>query len=605
MGAALPEISAKAGPRFGLPPESAFELKAAVGRQRGLILATVLFSACVNLLMMTGPLFMLQVYDRVLASGSEATLVALFLLAGLMFAAMAVLDIARVQVMTRAGARFQTDLDARVFDAALRRAAARPEDPVAVLAERDIDLLRQFAASPVLLACIDLPWVPVFLGAIFLFHPALGLLALAGAAILLATAVANQILTARRRAEAARQSGCAERLAGQLYREAGFLAALGLRGALQDRWHDARRRMLALSVAATDLGAVFGSATRVFRQFLQSAMLALGAWLVLRHQISPGVMIASSILLGRGLQPIEVLVGQWSMLQAARLSWSRLRVLLAGGAPRAAPLPLDRPEASLRVRGLTIAAPARPDGGEGERRPILQRIDFALAPGQVLGVIGPSAAGKSALARAVTGLWTPQAGDVRLGGATFAQHGEAALGRWIGYLPQSPSFFDGTVAENIARMAPDAPPQEVLLAARRAGAHQMILSLPDGYDTQIRAEGPGLSGGQLQRIGLARALYGDPVLLVLDEPDAHLDAEGGAALNRALREIKARGASAMVMAHRPSALQECDLVLRLDQGRQLAFGPRDEVLRAALQTGTQALRPVGTAVAAGHGGGAA
>ena len=563
------------------------ELRAASARQRPLLWAVVLFSVFVNLLMVTGPLFMMQVYDRVLGSGSEETLLALFLLVAFLFAAMAMLDAVRSQVMSRAGSRFQALLDRRVFDAALRRQAVRPGDPAAASAERDVDMLRQFAASPVFLAFLDLPWTPFFLAGIFVFHPLMGALAILGGAVLLAIAVANQMMTARRRAEAAAAGLATDRMAAQFRAEAGPLGALGMRGAAHDRWEASRGRMLERSVAAGDLGSVFGSATRIFRQFLQSAMLALGAWLVLRQEVSSGVMIASSVLLGRALSPIETMVGQWSLLQSARLAWSRLAQLLTAVPPEEDRMPLSRPEGALRVENLTVAAP-------GERLPALQRLNFALQPGQVLGVIGASAAGKSSLARAVTGIWAPAAGHVRLGGVSIEQYGEDALGRLIGYLPQRVGLFDGTIAENIARMSPRYGPDEVLRAARRAGAHEMILSFPDGYDTRITAEGGRLSGGQIQRLGLARALCGDPVMLVLDEPNSNLDAEGSAAVNAAIRTVKEAGGIALIMAHRPAALQECDLVLMLDGGRQAAFGPRDEVLRERVRNTATVLRNLRT-----------
>ncbi|WP_241648317.1 type I secretion system permease/ATPase [Paenirhodobacter populi] len=559
------------------------ELRTAWGRLRPLFWAVVLFSAFVNLLMLTGPLFMMQVYDRVLASGSEATLTALFALVAFLFGAMAVLDVVRNQIMSRAGSRFQATMDRRVFDAALRRQAVKPDDPAAAAAERDVDTLRQFAASPVFFALIDLPWAPVFLGGIFFFHPLMGGLAIAGGGVLLAMAILNQMLTGRIRAEAAGAGLTTDRLGAQFRAEAGPLAALGMRGAAQARWEAARGRMLERAVTAGDLGSVFGSASRTFRQFLQSAMLALGAWLALEQQISAGVMIACSVLLGRALAPVETLVGQWSFLQSARFARERLATLLTVAPPLAERMPLARPEARLQVEGLAVAPP-------GERRLTLQKVSFTLEPGQVVGVIGPSAAGKSSLARAVSGIWPVVAGSVRLGGVSIGQYGEDMLGRLIGYLPQRVTLFDGTVAENIARLTPGFRSEDVLRAAARAGAHEMILSLPDGYDTRLTVEGGGLSGGQVQRIGLARALYGDPVLLVLDEPNANLDNDGSAAVNAAIHATRAAGGIVMVMAHRPAALQECGLILMLDGGRQLAFGPRDAVLRDRLRNPAQVLR---------------
>ena len=422
------------------------------------------------------------------------------------------------------------------------------------------------------LALVDLPWTPLFLAGIFFFHPAMGGLAVAGGLILLALALANQMTTGRKRSEAARAGIATDRLAAQFRAEAGPLGALGMRRAAHDRWEGARGDMLQRTAAAGDLGTVFGSATKIFRQFLQSAMLALGAWLVLRHEVSSGVMIASSVLLGRALAPIETLVGQWSLMQAARLSWARLGHLLGGEARNRAPMPLTRPAARLQVEELVLVPP-------GDRLPVLHRVSFAVEPGNAVGVIGASAAGKSSLARALTGIWPPAGGAIRLGGVSIEQYGEETLGALVGYLPQRVSLFDGTLAENIARLSPDYDSQAVLRAAQRAGAHEMILGFPDGYNTRITAEGGRLSGGQLQRIGLARALYGDPVLLVLDEPNSNLDNEGSMAINAAIRDVKAMGGVALIMAHRPAALQECDLLLMLERGRQAAFGARDEILR--------------------------
>ncbi|MFT3688005.1 type I secretion system permease/ATPase [Paenirhodobacter sp.] len=567
-----------------MTPDGQAELRQARAALRPLFLAVILFSAFVNLLMLTGPLFMLQVYDRVLGSGSEATLLALFLLVAFLYGAMAVLDVVRGQIMSRAGARFQAALDRRVFDAALRRT----DDPAA---ERDLDLLRQFIASPVLLALIDLPWTPLFVLGIFLFHPLMGGLAVAGGAGLLALAIANQMTTARKRAEAARAGIATDRLAAQFRADAEPLGALGMRKAAHDRWEAARRRMLDQAVAAGDLGAAFGATTKTLRQFLQSAMLALGAWLVLRHEVTSGAMIAGSVLLGRALAPIETLVGQWSLLQSARLAWTRLAHLLGAAPERPKRMALNRPAARLEVQDLVLAAP-------GKRVPVLQRIAFSVAPGQAVGVIGASAAGKTALARALAGIWPPAAGTIRLDGVAIDQYGEDVLGGLLGYLPQQVRLFDGTVAENIARLSPDPDPQAVLRAARRAGVHEMILRLPDGYDTRITAEGGQLSGGQIQRIGLARAFFGDPVMLILDEPNANLDNDGCMAVNRAIRDIKAAGGIALIMAHRPAALQECDLLLMLDSGRQVAFGPRDEVLRSRVRNSPQIM------LAAHAGGGA-
>jgi ATP-binding cassette subfamily C protein len=530
------------------------------------------FSALVNLLMLTGPVFMLQVYDRVLASRSEATLVALFGLVGFLYAAMVVLDHARARLVARIGARLALRLEAPVFHAAQRLQARRPGDPLARAAPQDLDTLQRWLASPVFLALFDAPWTPAYLALIFVFHPWLGWLAVAGGVALIGLAVLNQAFVRGRLASAGDLAQAADRQGEAFRAEVGTLAALGMQQAAFARWAGLRGRALAATLDGSDRAAFFAAASRGLRLFLQSAMLALGAWLVLRGELGAGAMIACSIILGRALAPVEQAVGQWGSLQAARSGWRRLGALLALADEEPGRLRLPRPEGHLAVRELVVVPP-------GEGRATLREVSFDLPAGRVLGVVGPSGAGKSTLARALVGAWPAVAGVVRLDGLALDAWEGGALGRALGYLPQRVTLFDGTVAENIARLQPDAPPEAVIAAARAAGAHEMILGLPRGYDTQIAGGGAGLSGGQLQRIGLARALYGDPVLCVLDEPDAHLDHAGMAALGATIRALKSRGATVVVMAHRPAALAACDELLVLDAGRAAALGPRDRLLR--------------------------
>lgn len=571
-------------------PNGGGELQAARRAVAGLVMAVIGFGVVVNALMLTSPLYMLQVYDRVLGSGSEATLVALSMLVLGLFGAMGVLDHARSRVMAIVGARFQDRLDRRVFAAALERSALAPNDPAAHVAQRDLEAVRVFLASPVFLALADLPWTPLFIAAIFIFHPLLGWLAVAGGGVLIGVTVLNQLLSRRRQAEAVQAGAMADRLSDQLKAEAESLQALGMAAAGLDRWRAVRRRALGRALDAAGVTTASGAVTRTFRQFLQSAMLGLGAWLVLQGQLTAGAMIAGSILMGRALAPIEVAVGQWAVAQRAHQAWVRLDALLSAVPERAARTALPRPAGMLEVEGLTVAAP-------GEAGAILRSVSFRVGPGQALGVIGSSGSGKSTLARALTGVWRPLGGQVRLDGATLDQYDPEVLGRQIGYLPQRVTLFDGTIAENIARLDPAPDSARVIAAARQADAHAMIVGLPEGYDTRVSAAGGRLSGGQLQRIGLARALYGDPVLLILDEPNANLDGDGSAALNAAIRAMKAAGKPVLIMAHRPAAILECDLLLVLEGGQRKAFGPRDQVLRDQVRNHTEIVRPLSSGAA--------
>jgi ATP-binding cassette, subfamily C, bacterial len=559
------------------------ELAAARAASRQAVLTAFVFSAFVNILMLTAPLYMLQVYDRVLVSRSEETLLALTLLMGFLFLVMGVLDYARGRIMARVGARLQQRLDARVLSAAVRRLTVAPQDTPALAAQRDLDAIARFWASPVLLAMFDAPWAPFFAAAIFIFHPWLGYLAIGGGVVIVALSWLNQQSTDGPLQTANLAALSAERQAENLKSEAELIQALGMNGAAFARLKLRRDRSLDAGLVASDAAGRYGVLIKTFRLFLQSAMLGLAAWLVLRQELSAGAMIAASILMGRALQPVEQAVGQWSVVTRARQAKARLAELLASTPPPAPRTALPRPKALVEVQGLTLVPP-------GGAAPVLRGVSFRLPPGQAVGVIGPSGSGKSSLARALTGVWRPAAGKIRLDGATLDQYDPDTLGSYIGYLPQRVSLFDGTIAENIARLQSGVDPAGIVAAARAAAAHDMILKLPDGYDTQVATMGSRLSGGQIQRIGLARALYGDPVLLILDEPNSNLDNDGSAALNQAIRSAKARGASVLIMAHRPAAIQECDLLLVLNDGAVAAFGPRDAVLRETVRNAGEIAR---------------
>ncbi|WP_430465842.1 type I secretion system permease/ATPase [Tabrizicola sp.] len=562
------------------------ELKAARADHRQLFWAVGIFSVLVNLLMLTGPLYMLQVYDRVLGSRSESTLVALSVLVTFLFLAMGILDHVRGRVMARIGAAMQDKLDRRVFAAAMKRLALMPTDQVGLAAQRDLEAVQRLWASPVLMSIFDIPFTPLFIAAIFMFHPLLGWLAVGGGIFLIVITVLNQRMT---QAPINRTNGLtlqAERMSDLIKTEAEAVQALGMTGAAFSRWFKARSAALAEGLQAGDVGGRFGSVSKTFRLFLQSAMLGLGAWLVLKNQLSPGAMIAGSILMGRALQPIEQAVGQWALVTRAQEGSSRLAELLTRVPPEPQRTALPRPRAILDVQAVSVVPP-------GESQAVLRGVTFQMGEGQALGIIGPSGAGKSTLARALIGVWRPAAGKVRLDGAALDQYDPDVLGSYIGYLPQRVTLFEGTIAENIARLQPNPDSAKIVEAAQKAAAHDMILRLPEGYDTRVSTLGGRLSGGQIQRIGLARALYDNPVLLVLDEPNSNLDNDGTVALNIAIRSLKAAGGSVLIMAHRPAAIQECDLLLVLEDGMRRAFGPRDQVLKEMVKNHSDIVRSTG------------
>lgn len=565
------------------------QLSATRRYSRGLYWAVGVFSFFVNLLMLTGPLYMMQVYDRVLGSRSEATLLALSLLVLFLYGMMGLLDYVRGRLLARIGARFQTSLDHRVFDAMVRRSAVA-QDPVAQTGTGDLEAIQRLMSSPVLGAAFDLPWTPIFLIGIGLFHPWLGLLALAGAVVLICIALLNQLFSRAPLQQAAVSAHRANLSSEEIRGEAEMIQAMGMRGAAFKRWQIVRKKALKDSVLANDTGGGFTTLTKTLRLFLQSAMLGLGAYLALHGEVSPGAMIAGSILMGRALAPIELGLGQWAMVQRAIKGWHSLAELLTKVPPEPDRTALPQPEARLEVQALAVVPP-------GDTRPQLRNISFRVEPGQAIGVIGPSGSGKSTLAKALTGAWKPAAGTVRLDGASLDQYAPDDLGRHFGYLPQRVQLFEGTIAQNIARLAAEPDAEKVVAASQKAAAHQMIVKLPDGYDTHISAGGGRLSGGQMQRVALARALYDSPVIVILDEPNSNLDNEGSVALNQAIKALKSEGKSVLIMAHRPAAIQECDMLLVIDQGVQTAFGPKDKVLQEMVtnhQSIRQAVNPGAT-----------
>lgn len=528
-------------------------------------------SVWINILALTSPLFMLQVYDRVLVSGSVPTLVGLGVLALGLYFCQAVLDILRSRLLLRIGERFDFEHGRRVHDAVIRAPliSRSPSDGLQPL--RDLDGVRGFLQGSGSTAFFDLPWIPVYLAICFLFHLWLGITATAGAIILVALTFATSASTRKPITDATRANMARSAALEASRCNAEVIRAMGMTGRLQDRWQEINATYAAANRSVGDMSSGFGIAARTLRIVLQSAILGVGAYLVIRQEVSPGIMIASSIMMGRAMAPVDLAIAQWRPFLQARQSWQRLQELLGRMPDHLDVTSLPDPQKELRVEGLVIVPP-------GARKPTVSNVAFQLNRGQALGVIGPSGSGKSTLARALVGVWHPSHGKVRLDGASLEQWDNAVLGGHVGYLPQAVELFSGTIAENISRFQNEATSEEIVSAGKAAGAHDMIVSMEKGYDTQIGEFGSELSAGQRQRIGLARALFGTPFLVVLDEPNANLDAEGDMAVTHAIGSVRERGGIVVVVAHRPSALSVVDAVLVMDRGIQSAFGPRDEIL---------------------------
>ena len=528
--------------------------------------------------MLTGPLFMLQIYDRVLTSRSVPTLVALFGLVVGLYAFLGVFDFLRARVLSRIGYRFDVELaDVTnrywIFSGLRRNSnSARPLN--------DLTVLRQFMSSSGLPALFDLPWIPIYLAIVYLLHVWLGLLATAGAIVVIIATVAGELLTKRAIAESGAWDLRDQNFCESSSRNAEAIVAMGMVGNITGYWQSIRNRALGGSQKAGGRSEFVSAVTKATRMLVQSGILALGAYLAIYQEISAGTMIAASILAGRALQPVDATVGNWKNFVRARLSFRRLKEFLGENRENDAPIKLPEPKGVLEVMHM---AKFSEDNAGGNAKPILNGINFKLEPGDGLGVIGPSASGKSSLARLLVGLWMPEKGEVRFDGARFDQWERDIIGKHIGYLPQSVELMSGTVSQNISRFAEDAKDEDIVAAARLAGVHDLILKLPNGYGTELGIGNTVLSGGQSQRIALARAVYGTPSLVVLDEPNAHLDMEGDAALTQAIVELRKVGSCVVVMAHRQSAIAAVNKVLTLKDGRQAEFGPKNEVLAKVIQ----------------------
>ncbi|MGK6317811.1 type I secretion system permease/ATPase [Neorhizobium sp. DT-125] len=544
----------------------------ALRQTRTAFVSVAALSAVTNLLMLVGPLFMMQVYDRVLTSRSVPTLVALSLLALGLYLFLGILEVIRARILTQIGQRIEEELGNPTFDAVLALPLRMSKKEAISQPLRDLDQIRQFMGGAGPIAICDMPWLPFYLAILFLFHPYLGWLAIAGAVILVILTLSNEAILRKPMRRLSQLANARGEFIEAGRRNAEALHAMGMRQAYSERWREANSQYIEEQRRTSNATSGFATISKIFRLALQSAVLALGAWLAIQQLASPGAMIASSILTARALAPIEQAIGQWRGFVNARQATARLRELLEKLSVKAEPMPLPAPKASLAVAGLMVAPPQ-------SNTPIVHDVSFSLKAGQAVGIIGPSGSGKSTLARALVGIWRPAKGTARLDGAEIDQWDPEALGSSIGYLPQGVELFDGTVAENIARFAGEAKADDIIEAAKLAGVHDLILSLPDGYDTQIGTSGAVLSAGQRQRVGLARALFRNPFLIVLDEPNASLDAEGEMALTNAIAAARERGSIVVVIAHRPNALAAVDHALVLAQGRVVAFGPRDEVLR--------------------------
>jgi ATP-binding cassette subfamily C protein len=504
------------------------------------------------------------------------TLIALVVLVVFLYSIQALVDLARTRVLVRVGERVDEALSADVYRvvATLPLTASRVGDGLQPV--RDLDQIRQFMSGAGPLSMFDLPWVPVYLAVVFLIHPWLGIMTTAGAIVLFFFALSTDISSRRSLKEFSAQSTARNTVAEAGRANAEVLRAMGMLGRFVERWRGASRLHLDANRKVSDVVGGYGSASKVVRQLLQSLTLGLGAYLVILDQVTAGAMIAASIIGGRALAPVELAIGNWRSFVAARQSRQRLDDLLQLLATSRDPMALPPPAHKLELEGVWVAPP-------GAANPVLQGVSIKLSAGDGLGVIGPSASGKSCLARTIVGIWPAARGEVRIDGATLQQWDPERLGRYLGFLPQDIQLFEGTIGQNIARFDPEAPPEAIVSAAQAAGAHEMILRLPQGYDTPVGEAGFKLSAGQRQRVALARALYGEPFVVVLDEPNSNLDAEGEAALTEAMRGVRKRGGILIVIAHRPSALAPVDQLMVLGNGRVQSSGPKESVLKRVLQ----------------------
>jgi ATP-binding cassette, subfamily C, bacterial EexD len=554
--------------------EKTSELGEALKSCKSAFVGAGVFSFFINILMLVSPIYMLQIYDRVLSSRSITTLTVLTVVAVGLLWVYSLLETLRSRVLVRIGGRLDRRLNSRVFGALFKAALYKP-GMGSGQAVRDLDTLREFLTGSGLFAFFDAPWLPIYLLCVFLIHPMLGIVSTIGGLCIFALAISQELATRKTLGEATNAGIRAGRFLDNSLRNVEALTAMGMLPSMLRRWQDRRQRTLVLQALASDRAGIITALSKFTRVVLQTAILGFGAYLVIKNEITAGLMIAASIMMGRALAPIEMAVATWKQLLAARSAYARLASLLQAIPADADHMPLPAPQGALELDRVIAAPP-------GTNVPVIKGVGFRLGAGDALGIIGPSAAGKSSLARLIVGVWPAHSGVVRLDGADIQTWDKERLGPNIGYLPQDIELFEGTIAENIARFG-EVAPEDVIEAARLAGVHDMILQLAQGYDTPIGPGGLTLSGGQRQRVGLARALYRTPSLIVLDEPNSNLDRDGEAALARTMAELKAKKKTTIVITHRPSILASVDYIMVMNAGLIEGFGPRDEVLAKYLR----------------------
>jgi ATP-binding cassette subfamily C protein EexD len=549
-----------------LPPS---ELAQALHYCRDSFQSAAIFSLFINLLMLLPSIYMMQVYDRVLSSNSTSTLLMLTLLVTVLFVMLGALEWVRSQILIRVSTRFDVLLNERLYRVLFRQALVSGGKTSAQPLS-DLLVLRQFLTGNGLFAFFDAPWMPVYVGLLFLFHPAFGIVAVISAVLLILLAIWNERATHDDLEQANRVSVESSNMTARNLRNAEVVHAMGMLPDLMARWKDKQQRLIMLQAVASQKAGLIAASSKTYRITVQSLILGLGAWLAIDKQITPGLMIGGSILLGRALAPIDLMIGSWKQFLSARTAYDRLNMLLAQFPAEADRMPLPAPKGALRAEQAVVAPP-------GSKVAVLKGLNFNIGAGSFVALIGASGSGKSTLARALLGIWPVANGAIRLDGADVGQFERSFIGSHIGYLPQDIELFDGTIADNIARFG-DLDADKVVAAAQAAGVHDMILQLPQGYDTEIGGSGGVLSAGQRQRVGLARALYGEPVLVVLDEPNSNLDDAGEQALAQALFKLKQRGSTVVVITHRVGILSLTDRIMVLNEGLLAMDGPRDEVL---------------------------
>lgn len=545
-------------------------LQAALKACKGSFISVGIFSFFVNALMLVPTFYMLQVYGRVMTSGSIPTLVMLTIIMTLLVATMGALELVRSRIMVRVSTKLDVLLSRSVYRASFKRALDSGGMDASAQPLNDLTGLRQFMTGNGLFAFFDAPWLPIYIAVMFMFHPWYGWVAIGSAIILLILAALNEKMTGKALAEANKENLGASLYTSKNLRNAEVIESMGMLNTLIHRWSGRQKNVLMLQSVASDKGGAIAAISKTFRMLIQSLILGLGAYLAINHEISAGLVIAGSVLLGRALAPIDLIIGSWKGFISARSQYNRLNEILDKQKAEPDRMSLPAPEGHVNVENIIVSPP-------GSRTPVIKGISFTVPAGMVVGVIGPSASGKSTLARALLGIWVPQHGVVRLDGADISSWDKSELGPHIGYLPQDIELFEGSISENIARFS-EVDAEKVVLAAKTAGVHEMILQLADGYDTVIGSDGANLSGGQRQRIGLARAIYGTPKLIILDEPNSNLDEVGEKALALAIQQLKAAGSTVFVITHRTNILTQLDRLLVMNNGTISMYGPREQVM---------------------------